>query len=212
MAGERDYSEMSPRGMCLEFIGLLDQFPPEETFDDLKPSKLPLSEEEAEYIAREAGRRIHETMDRRANSEHKQIVLGKLNTLVDLSHLTATGKRVLKRRLDFDYDAGVEKGEASIIDTLVDFRNPSLGGMYNPARVEGLERAFYLGVAESIMDEQLMLDKSTFEIDGRVLTKAEVAEYFGKLQQNQDEYYGEPFGLLLAKWRDQFIQKYDDEP
>lgn len=203
MTGERDYSQYTSPALAAELLGLWRQFPQES-------NSLRILDSEIEDDLASIQKRANDDIDRREKSDHKKIVMERVANLIEISHLTPTGKKVLLRDLDTSYVLGVDHDStgASRIALIL---GPD-GGIFNEERVEELERFYYRDTAQWIAEDQAMREESTFEIEGRVLSKDEVREYFESIERPWDEYYGEPYMDLMASWRTEIVEKYGDEP
>ncbi len=124
---------------------------------------------------------------RSTRSEFFQALNGHLKVLLDFAHISDSFKEVISDDFRTYYFVGIEKdGERyDILSRLIEENELADGGIFDRGKAIDVERSFYRRLSR---DELLLLRVKEF--DNETLT---------------------PY-LFIARWRQDFVERYGDEP
>lgn len=181
------YTRMSSRERQEEFRQLCEQFPRKSLDVDIDAVQLA----------------------RRSKSEHKMILIKSLHEILSFSYLTSFAQTRLLDSLTSIYDDGMSEFDPDFADLppisgiplFLDLNNKESEGIFDPIRATELEREFYR--AWVYAHKKLIGASTYYALKGRK-TPDEVRNFMWELTKGRED--------TLAKWREEFIARYGEEP
>lgn len=217
MVGERDYSQFSPQQLNAELASVVELLPTWGTLRSLHQDymsgdpNVPPDAEDIDLVDsnpsireivgavlnydqyRFFARRLRRIKNYR-NSELRPLMFERLRTLFSYSQLTPSTQEIIFS----DFSMGYER---------VDFLklNSSSGGIYDPADAKEVARNF-IRDKQDLQERRIRFRDSLAQVDGAENLPV------GDLQNGKRALFRKTERELLVKARQEFIEKYGEEP
>lgn len=141
---------------------------------------------------------------RRDASIHKQVLLEKIDLILEFAQITAFGKDYIRFAFGEEYAHGQYRGIPSpygdILNAMLDPNNPESAGIFDPEKARQLEIDSYRKLVREHNLSLRVIDL-TFQSMGRDLT-----------QEDIESDRNEPQAEIMRQWRVDIIDRYQTEP